>query len=87
MTTYPPPPQGGYVNWCNSCGKDFNSMSAFDLHRVGQHGINRRCLTTEEMQAIGMVKNKYGRWCIKAMSKDRAFYVERDAENAHDDVE
>ena len=40
----------------------FNSTSAFDKHRKGVVGIDRRCLTEPEMRAIGMDTNAAGYW-------------------------
>ena len=52
----------GDRNQCPSCGEYFNSTYAFDKHRVGQHGIDRRCLKIEQMLFIGMDKNSAGYW-------------------------
>lgn len=51
---------------CPTCGKNFRSVAAFDRHRTGQHGINRRCRTSDEMLAIGMVCNARGTWVTAA---------------------
>lgn len=41
------------LNLCD-CGKNFAGMTAFDAHRVGNYQpMERRCLTTEELQALG----------------------------------
>ncbi len=56
---------------CSLCHKLFAGASAFDAHRqgewpthgpVGEAAKARRCLSTEEMRAIGL-KLKRGRWC------------------------
>jgi hypothetical protein len=56
---------------CSLCHKVFAGMTAFDMHRVGEAPIDcpvgqaykyRRCLTAEEMLAIGLKRSK-GRWC------------------------
>ncbi len=52
----------GNRNQCQSCKEYFNSNSAFDKHRTGDHGRNRRCRTPEEMIALGMSKNNAGFW-------------------------
>lgn len=49
-------------NCCSGCGEDFNGVSLFDQHRVGKHGVDRRCLTTDEMLARGWRRNRSGRW-------------------------
>jgi hypothetical protein len=48
-----------------SCGQFFNSVSAFDRHRVGDwrdRGIQRYCLTVLEMLAKGWTLNAAGFW-------------------------
>jgi len=53
----------GDRNQCPSCGEVFNSSAAFDRHRVpSQPGkpYPRRCLTADEMDAQGMVRNAAG---------------------------
>ena len=52
----------GDRNQCPSCGEYFNSTYAFDKHRAGQHGVDRKCLKIEQMLSIGMDKNKQGYW-------------------------
>lgn len=37
------------MNQCSGCDVDFTSTTAFDAHRVGEFGHNRRCLTRAEM--------------------------------------
>ena len=56
----------GDRNQCPGCSELFNSTYAFDKHRIGQHGIDRRCLTIEEMTEKGMVKNLQGFWVSKS---------------------
>lgn len=52
-------------NLCRSCGKDFRSLSGFDAHRVGKHEpLQRRCLTTEELEAKGYKTNQQGKWVM-----------------------
>ena len=64
------------MNLCRSCGQDFASVSAFDLHRVGKHAITyaeglrmqparedgRRCLDEDELGAAGMELDQRDRW-------------------------
>ena len=52
----------GSRNQCPSCNQYFNSNTAFDKHRTGKHGVNRRCRTVEEMTALGMLVNHAGFW-------------------------
>ena len=39
---------------CPTCGEYFTSTRAFDRHRIGQFGNDRRCLTATEMDAAGL---------------------------------
>jgi hypothetical protein len=52
----------GSRNQCQGCKQYFNSTTAFDMHRTGEHGVNRRCRTTDEMTALGMLVNHAGFW-------------------------
>ena len=52
----------GRRNQCQGCKQYFNSTTAFDLHRTGDHGVNRRCRTPAEMEKIGMLINDAGFW-------------------------
>lgn len=53
---------GARRNQCSGCKVFFNSVTPFSKHRIGQHGIDRRCATNEEMLAMGMSINKDGYW-------------------------
>jgi hypothetical protein len=48
---------------CSHCHAIFTSLTAFDLHRIGnaERG-KRRCLTPREMQTLGMMRNDKGWW-------------------------
>ena len=59
----------GQKNQCQGCKKYFNSNHAFEMHRTGRHGIDRRCMTEEEMTAKGMSMNARSFWVSK--SNDR----------------
>ena len=59
----------GNRNQCQGCKELFNSNRAFDKHRTGKHGVDRRCRTTEEMTRIGMSVNSEGYWIGKKMSE------------------
>jgi hypothetical protein len=51
-----------------TCGEYFNSTYAFTEHRTGdgeKRGLNRRCLTVEELISKGWVKNKTGHWVTR----------------------
>jgi hypothetical protein len=52
---------------CPGCHRFFNSTAAFDKHRIGMHGKDRRCMTAEEMIAKGMDKNSDGYWITALM--------------------
>lgn len=47
---------------CVACGELFNSVHAFDAHRFGRFGLDRRCLTPLEMRGRGMSTNDAGYW-------------------------
>ena len=47
---------------CSACDAHFNSTRAFDRHRSGAFGIDRRCLTFAEMLGRGMAVNAAGFW-------------------------
>jgi hypothetical protein len=55
-------PLNGDHNQCTGCGRYFNSTGAFDKHRTGKYGVDRRCKTEEEMIASGMSLNSNGFW-------------------------
>jgi len=55
----------GDQNQCRGCSLYFNSSAAFDKHRVGTFGVDRRCLTVPEMEARGMATNKDGFWVAR----------------------
>jgi hypothetical protein len=38
---------------CMGCGKQFRTTNEFDRHRVGSHGLDRRCLSSNEMTESG----------------------------------
>lgn len=52
----------GDRNQCTGCGLYFNSTHAFDKHRTGRHGVDRRCMGVAEMTGIGMVIREDGFW-------------------------
>jgi hypothetical protein len=52
----------GDRNQCTGCGQLFNSSAAFEKHRTGEFGRDRRCMTTDEMAAKGMAINSDGYW-------------------------
>jgi hypothetical protein len=58
----------GDRNQCQGCKEFFNSTGAFDKHRTGQHGVDRRCMTLEEMLAKEMHLGDDGFWRGSKMS-------------------
>lgn len=62
---------GSSRNQCGACHQYFNSNTAFERHRTGEHGKDRRCLTSEEMTKKGWLKNKDGFW-ITEQKSDRS---------------
>jgi hypothetical protein len=47
---------------CSGCNEYFNSDTAFDMHRTGEFGKDRRCMTPAEMLKAGMAKNADDWW-------------------------
>lgn len=60
----------GDRNQCPTCKKYFNSSAAFSKHRTGTYGVDRRCMTTEEMLETGMALNRDDWWVGSLMSQD-----------------
>ena len=56
---------------CRCCGQHFNSLTAFDMHRVGRPEA-RRCFSPEEMGGLGMTRNAGGFWVSRVMPTHRA---------------
>lgn len=79
----------GDRNQCPTCGEFFNSSSAFDKHRTGPFGkastpAQRRCLSVEEMRALGMMKNDAGFWIEKRMSDAQRQRLSEASKNARE---
>ena len=74
----------GARNQCPTCKEYFNSNGAFDKHRTGSHGVNRRCRSTEEMIEKGMALRKDGFWVAEPMGSALINKLGRDKnENQH----
>lgn len=73
----------GDRNQCQGCKGYFNSSFAFDKHRRGEHGIDRHCLTEEEMREKGMDKNAAGFWISAAMTPFARSVPMREDEEAY----
>lgn len=58
---------GASRNQCRGCKEFFNSQSAFDKHRTGDFGKDRRCMTMDEMISKGMARNSAGYWVTEPM--------------------
>lgn len=58
---------------CPACGEMFNRVSTFDKHRVGTFGVDRRCLSPEEMAAKGWRVNDRGFWLTEARALPAAW--------------
>lgn len=56
---------------CRGCNEYFNSVHAFDRHRVWASPTVQRCLTDEEMVGKGMSVNSSGFWITKLRRKHR----------------
>lgn len=55
---------------CGACGETFGSVGTFDRHRAGQHGVERRCLTSFEMRRRGLRQIPGGWWVRGRMPSD-----------------
>lgn len=79
----------GSRNQCQGCKQYFNSVSAFDKHRTGEHGFKRRCRTPEEMLSLGMLINHAGFWITEKydgnMDKRKAQQSEPDDGDADEE--
>jgi hypothetical protein len=64
QTFNPAAPKDVGKNQCPSCGEVFRSLFSFDAHRTGDHGVDRRCQSTEEMSVAGMLKSQ-GMWVTR----------------------
>lgn len=63
----------------------FNSVTAFDKHRTGEYGVDRRCMTVDEMTAKGMSVNEAGYWIGSSM--ERWKHEDDASEEVEDSVE
>ena len=66
------PPLTGRACECPTCLERFVGETAFDAHRFGKYGRNRRCMTAQEMLAAGMQRNRKGYWSRGAQSRASA---------------
>ena len=57
----------GRRNQCQGCKAYFNSDTPFDMHRTGEYGVDRRCMSPEEMLGLGMSVNADGFWISKKL--------------------
>jgi hypothetical protein len=51
---------------CMACGLYFNSTFAFDGHRIGRIGLDRRCRTGDQLKALGWCLSSTGHWITEA---------------------
>lgn len=68
----------GDRNQCQGCKEYFNSSGAFEKHRTGMYGVDRRCRTPEEMIEKGFSLNAAGYWITSKMPEHRKL---RDIQN------
>jgi hypothetical protein len=76
----------GNRNQCGVCKKYFNSVGAFDKHRVFDNPkvhnwATRRCMTSDEMVSSGMFINKAGFWVSSKMPEHRFTRTEGNESN------
>jgi len=72
----------GERNQCQSCKEYFNSVRAFERHRTGTYGVDRRCRTPDEMTARGYSLNKDGFWITKKRNPDSFTHLRSHDANA-----
>lgn len=53
---------GSMANQCSACGQLFRAVTTHTLHRIGKFGIDRRCMTVDEMLASDMKLNSRRQW-------------------------
>ncbi len=41
------------LNLCSGCNRNFGSSSSHAAHRIGKFGVDRRCMTEQEMLGKG----------------------------------
>ena len=73
----------GDRNQCQGCKEYFNSIKAFERHRIGEFGVDRRCRTPDEMIERGYSKNKHGFWITQKMSTT---YIEKITGEKHENT-
>ena len=70
---------GKRIEHCDACHETFTGTSAGDKHRTGSYvPMERRCLSADEMRALGMEQNARGVWTLGGVSP-WAGVVESDA--------
>lgn len=70
------PKVGQTFQHCKVCHQSFGGTVAGDMHRVGKHGVDRRCLTASEMEGKGLHLNSRGVWSLNAPSFAKGSAVE-----------
>lgn len=45
---------------CRTCGSVFVGEEAFNRHRIGEHGVDRRC--APDLHAVGLELTEKGIW-------------------------
>jgi hypothetical protein len=53
---------GQKAEHCTGCHETFTGTRSGDMHRIGPHDGERRCLSPTEMEAKGMIRDKRGYW-------------------------
>ena len=69
-------------NQCPGCNEYFNSNLAFDKHRTGRHGVDRRCRTPLEMTEHGMFVSSSGWWVSEL--RDPADFAQNDSDDTQE---
>ena len=67
----------GDRNQCAGCERLFNSSHAFEKHRHGEHGVDRRCMSDQEMQSKGMFLGADNFWRGSAMNVSDMTWIDK----------
>lgn len=60
----------GRSEHCTICHRTFTGSTSGDRHRVGTHGVDRRCRSDSELSKVGLVINERGQWGFPAADRE-----------------
>jgi hypothetical protein len=59
---------------CDPCGREFTGLGAFDKHHAVDY-TRRPAVTCRNPEALGMVRNRAGRWGFPLDDAGRTFFA------------